>query len=98
MSPRIALRSLLVPAMVLVCAVVSGPAQAAPAAKVAVSKVSVKGVKVTVVGSVRLPRNTVAIRRRTRVALTLADAKGKKESFSARLDAKRRFTAIKTTR
>jgi hypothetical protein len=98
MSPRAALRSLLVPAMVLVCAVVSGPAQAAPAAKVTVSKISAKGTKVTVVGSVKLPRNTVAVRRSARVALTLADAKGKKESFSARLDAKRHFTATKTTR
>jgi hypothetical protein len=98
MSMRTTFRSLPVSAVVLVCAFVSGPAQAAPAAKVAVSKVSVKGAKVTVVGSVKLPRNTVAIRRSARVALTLADAKGKKESFSARLDAKRRFSATKTTR
>ena len=98
MSLRTAIRSLLVPAAVLACTVVSGPAQAAPAAKVAVSKVSVKGAKVTVVGSVKLPHDTAAIRRASRVAVTLADAKGKKESFSAKLDAKRRFRATKTTK
>ena len=99
MSTRTDLRTLFVITAALACAVVSSPALAAnPAAKVAVSKVSVKGVKVTVVGSVKLPHDTVAIRRASRVALTLVDAKGKKESFSARLDAKRRFTASKTTR
>ena len=97
-SLRSATRSLLViPVAALACAL-SGVAQAAPAAKVTVSKVSVKGTKVTVAGSVRLPRDTAAIRRRTRVALTLADVKGKKESFSAELDGKRRFSTTKTTR
>ncbi len=96
MSLRIAIRSMLVLVAVLVC--VAPAAVAAPAAKVTVSKVSVKGVKVTVTGRVRLPRDTAAIRHRTRVALTLANAKGKKESFSAKLDAKRRFSATKTTK
>jgi hypothetical protein len=95
-SLRIAIRSMLVLIAALMCAVPA--AVAAPAAKVTVSKVSVKGAKVTVTGSVRLPRDTAAIRHRTRVALTLANAKGKKESFSAKLDAKRRFTATKTTK
>ena len=94
-SFRTATRSLLVVA--LACAL-PGAAQAAPAAKVTVSKVSAKGTKVTVAGSVRLPHDTVTIRRKTRVALTLADAKGKKESFSAKLDGKRRFSATKTTK
>jgi hypothetical protein len=98
MSPRTARRTLLVPMAVLACAIVSGPAQAAPAAKVSVSKVSAKGTKVTVTGSVRLPHATAVIRRSTHVALTLADAKGKKEAFSAKLGAKRHFTATKTTK
>jgi hypothetical protein len=94
-SLRIATRSLL--ATVLVCAL-PGAAQAAPVAKVTVSKVSVKGTKVTVSGSVRLAHDTATIRRKTRVALTLADTKGKKESFSAKLDGKRRFSTTKTTK
>jgi hypothetical protein len=93
---RIAIRSMLVLVAALMCVVPA--AAAAPAAKVTVSKVSVKGAKVTVTGSVRLPHDTAAIRHRTRVALTLANAKGKKESFSAKLGAKRRFTATKTTK
>jgi hypothetical protein len=93
---RTAIRFLLVPIAALACAM---PAQAAaPAAKVTVSKVSAKGTKVTVTGSVKLAHDTAAIRRRTRVTLTLANAKGKKEAFSAPLDAKRRFRATKTTR
>jgi hypothetical protein len=95
---RTASRSLLVvPVAALACAL-PGAAQAAPAAKVTVSKVSVKGTKVTVAGSVRLPHDTATIRRKTRVALTLADAQGKKESFSAKLDVKRRFSTAKTTK
>jgi hypothetical protein len=93
---RITIRSLLVLVAALVCVVPA--AVAAPTAKVTVSKVSVKGAKVTVTGSVRLPHDTAAIRHRTRVALTLVNAKGKKESFAAKLDAKRRFSATKTTK
>jgi hypothetical protein len=97
---RTAIRSLVLFIAALVCAAPApAPAAAAtPAAKVTLSKVSVKGAKVTVTGSVRLPRDTAANRRKTRVALTLANAKGKHESFSAKLDAKRHFTATKTTR
>ena len=97
MPLRTAIRFLLVPIAALACAVPVA-AQAAPAAKVTVSKVSVKGTKVTVTGSVKLPHDTAAIRRKTRVALTLASAKGKKESFSASLDSKRRFSASKATK
>jgi hypothetical protein len=93
---RVVHRSLLVLVAALMCA--APVAAAVPAAKVTVSKVSVKGAKVTVTGSVRLPRDTAAIRHRTRVALTLVNAKGKKESFAAKLDAKRRFSATKTTK
>jgi hypothetical protein len=46
---------------------------------------------------VKLPHDSAAIRRKTRVALTLADAKGKREAFSATLDGRRRFSATKTT-
>jgi hypothetical protein len=93
-----ATRSLLaVPVAALACAL-PGAAQAVPAAKVTVSKVSVKGTKVTVAGSVRLPHDTATIRRKTRVALALVDVKGKKESFSAKLDGKRRFSTSKTTK
>jgi hypothetical protein len=92
-------RSLLVPVALVACAVPGVSAQAAtPTAKVTLSQVSAKGTKVTVAGRVRLPRDTAAIRRKTQVAVTLANAKGKKESFSAKLDAKRRFTATKTTK
>lgn len=90
---------LVVPVAVLALVLtLPGTVQATPSAKVTVSKVSVKGTKVTVAGSVRLPRDTATIRRKTRVALTLADAKGKKESFSAKLDGKRRFSTVKTTK
>jgi len=94
---KFAVRSLLV---AFVAAAFLGPAgaQAAPSAKVTLSKVSVKGVKVTVAGSVRLPHDTAAVRRKTRVAFTVADARGKKESFSAKLDAKRRFSVVKRTK
>jgi hypothetical protein len=91
------IRSLSLPFVALVCV---GPvaAQAAPATKVTVSKVSVKQTRVTVTGSVRLAHDTAAIRRKTRVAVTLVNAKGKKEAFSAGLDGKRRFRATKTTK
>jgi hypothetical protein len=95
---RTATRSpLVIVVAALVCAL-PGAAQATPAAKVTVSKVSVKGTKVTVAGSVRLPHDTATIRHKTRVALTLADVKGKKEFFSAKLDGKRRFSATKATK
>jgi hypothetical protein len=95
---RTVIRSLFVSIVALALLVPAG-AQAAPAtAKVTLSKVSVKGTKVTVAGSVRLPHDTAAIRRKTRIALTLANAKGKQEAFSATLDAKRRFSATKTTK
>jgi hypothetical protein len=97
---RTANRSLLVPIAALACAVppVTAQAASAPGAKVTVAKVSAKGAKVTVTGSVKLPHDTAAIRRRTRVALTLADPKGKQEAFSASLDAQRRFRVIKATK
>ena len=96
-SLRTAVRFMVVPAAALVC-LVPATAQAAPVPKVTVSKVTVKGAKVTVTGSVRLPRDTATARRRTRVALTLANAKGRKEAFSLGLDARRRFRAVKTTK
>lgn len=97
MSLKVAIRSLFLPFVALVC-VVPVAAQAAPATKVTVSKVSVKETKVTVTGSVRLAHDTAAIRRKTRVALTLVNASGRKEAFSAGLDGKRRFSATKTTK
>lgn len=97
MPLRTVIRSMVVPIAALALLAPAG-AQAAPTAKVTVSKVTVKGVKVTVAGSVRLPRDTAAVRRNTRVALTLANAKGKQEAFSAKLDAKRRFSVSKTTK
>lgn len=101
MPLRTTIRFLLVSMAVMACAVPAAAQAApapAPAAKLTLSKVSVKGTKVTVTGSVKLPHDTAAIRRRTRVTLTLANAKGKKEAFSAPLDAKRRFTATKATK
>jgi hypothetical protein len=98
LSPLPLRRFLLVLVAVAACAVPGAAHAAAPTTKVTLSKVSAKGAKVTVAGRVRLPRDTAALRRRTRVALTLADAKGKKESFSVALDARRRFTASKITK
>jgi len=98
LSSSLSRRSLLVPVAVLACAAPGAAQAATPATKVTLSQVSAKGAKVTVAGRVRLPHDSAALRRRTRVAFTLADAKGKKESFSAKLDAKRRFTATKTTK
>lgn len=98
MSLPLARRSLLVPVALMACAVPGAASAAPPAAKVTLTQASAKGAKVTVAGSVRLPKDTAAVRRRTRVALTLVDANGKKESFSAKLNAKRRFTASKTTK
>lgn len=97
MSPKLVIRSLVLALAALMCGVPVA-AQGAPAAKVTVSKVSVREAKVTVTGSVRLAHDTAAIRRKTRVALTLVNAKGKKEAFSAGLDGKRRFSATKTTK
>jgi hypothetical protein len=94
---KTAIRSLVLPLVALVC-VAPVAAQAAPVAKVTVSKVSIKETKVTVTGSVWLAHDTAAVRRKTRVALTLVNAKGKKEAFSAGLDGKRRFSATKTTK
>jgi hypothetical protein len=62
------------------------------------SKVSVSGAKVTVKGTVRLARDTAAVRRRTRVALTLTTASGKTEAFSAPIDARRRFAVTKASK
>jgi hypothetical protein len=98
------------PAWLLACASTSvvmlstllavAPAHAARArvASVALTRVTVTGVKLTVTGRVTLPLNTAGERKRTEVALTLTDGPGKLERFTARLNAKDRFTATHVTK
>jgi len=74
------------------------PKAKAKVAKVAIAKLSAKDAVVTVAGAVALPKNTAAIRRRTTVAFTLAGATGKKETFSAKITAKRAFSVRRTTK
>lgn len=70
------------------------------AAKVKISKVTVKGAKVSVAGQVTLPKNLpTAIRARAHVALTLTQLSPHKvERFGAKLEDKGRFSASKTTK
>jgi hypothetical protein len=104
-KPRPSLRFLLLPALLVALALAlvvvpasgAGTTKGAPA-KVVISQVSVKGTKVTIAGRVTLPVETAAQRQRTRVALSLIDSSGKTEQLSAKIDAKQRFKATKTTK
>jgi hypothetical protein len=73
----------------------------ASTAKVAISKVTAKGTKVTIAGRVSLPaslKNTPKNRRKVIVAFTLASAAGKRETFAAKITSKRTFTVTHTTK
>ncbi|MDO8212315.1 hypothetical protein [Conexibacter sp. CPCC 206217] len=68
------------------------------AAKVTLTQLKVAGQRVTIRGAVTLPSNTARQRRRTKVAFTLKDGKGKTERFAAGIDAKRAFKLTRATK
>ncbi|MBO1901675.1 hypothetical protein J4H92_06875 [Leucobacter weissii] len=83
------------------------PAHAAgKTAKVTIAKVTAKAAKVTVRGKVTLPSkvkgkkftNTAKNRKQVRVALTLQDSAGKKQTFTAKITKNRSYSASKTTK
>ena len=98
LSAVLPLALLVVLALVLFAVPAAGAGTANGAAKAAISQVAVNGTKVTVSGRVTLPVDTAAERRLTRVVLSLIDSSGKVEQLSAKIDAKRRFKATKTTK
>ena len=98
------LASALALAVACLTAIVVPSAHAAKprAAKVAVTKVTVKSTttdaKLTVVGHVTLPTNSAREHKRAKVYLTLVSGAGKTEAFTATLTSKGRFTATHTTK
>lgn len=73
----------------------------ATSAKVTIAKATAKGTKVTIAGKVTLPaswKNTPKSRSKVIVALTLASAAGKRETFSAKITRKRTFAVAHTTK
>lgn len=66
-----------------------------------VSGVTATSAKVRLSGTVRLPsnlKNTARNRKKVRVGVTLEDSAKTKQSFTAKIDAKRRYAATKTTK
>jgi hypothetical protein len=98
------LTSVLVLAVALMAVLAATPAHAAKGkvAKLTIAGVTIKSATgdptITVSGRVTLPLNNARERKRTEVALTLTDGPGKLERFTARLNAKDRFTATHVTK
>src|SRR5256714_7858654 len=91
-------RRLLAGALISAFAVVAAPADAAKVARPSITKVTVSSADVTVRGRVKLPVNNAAVRRRTRVLVTLEDASGKVERFKrARIGRNGSFRAGRQT-
>lgn len=69
-----------------------------PVAKVTLTQAKATGRSVALRGRVTLPLDTAQQRRRTKVAFTLKDPKGRTERFAAGIDARRGFRLTRTTR
>src|SRR5438045_2185005 len=91
-------RRLLAGALISAFAVVAAPADAAKVARPSITKVTVSSADITVRGRVKLPVNSAAVRRRTRVLVTLEDASGRVERFKrARIGRRGSFRAGRRT-
>jgi hypothetical protein len=105
--PNTRIRPLHVTLVLMASLLAATPAAASPqagrarAAKVTLTRVSVSGAKVTIAGRVKLPVSSAKERRRSVIWLTLTSGTGRtsrSERFSARLNARSRFTVSHTTR
>lgn len=107
-AERLAAGALVLLAALLLSLVSAGGALAAKprAASLTVASPKITGVtetsaKLRVSGTVKLPSNlanTAKNRSKVRVAVTLQDAKRKKQSFTAKVDAKRKYSVTRTTK
>jgi hypothetical protein len=69
-----------------------------PVAKVTLTQAKASGRSLALRGRVTLPLDSAQQRRRTRVAFTLKDAKGRTERFAVAIDARRGFRVTRTTK
>lgn len=102
--PQSALVTLLLCALVVVAAAPrtdaaeQRPTGRAKRAKVALTQLKATGAKLSLAGTVTLPRDTAAARRRTRVAFSLTSAAGRSERFATGIDRRRAFRLTRTTK
>jgi hypothetical protein len=91
-------RRLLAGALISAAAATVAPAQAAKVARPSITKIAVSNTQVTVRGRVKLPVNSAAVRRRTRVLVSLEDGAGKAERFKrARIGRRGAFRVSRRT-
>jgi len=91
-------RRLLAGALISGFLIAAAPSEAAKVARPSITRVAVSSSQVTVRGRVKLPGSSSALRKRTRVLITLHDASGKVERFRrARIERNGTFRASHST-